>query len=78
MHATEAASQGAMRRLRAQEIAVAYGAVEALRPFSLMVEPGSLVVVLGPNGAGKTSLLKALAGLASLRSGRVFLGELEA
>jgi ABC-type branched-subunit amino acid transport system ATPase component len=77
MHATEAPSQGAMRRLRAQEIAVAYGAVEALRPFSLMLEPGS-VVVLGPNGAGKTTLLKALAGLASLRSGRVFVGELEA
>jgi branched-chain amino acid transport system ATP-binding protein len=64
----------ASQSLRAQDIAVAYGAVEALRPFSLVVEPGSLVMVLGPNGAGKTTLLKALAGLVPLRSGSIHLG----
>ncbi len=39
----------------------------------LAVAAGELLAVLGPNGAGKTSLLRALAGLLPLRTGRVIL-----
>ena len=34
-----------------------------LRPVSLTVTPGELVVLLGPNGAGKTTLLRVALGL---------------
>jgi branched-chain amino acid transport system ATP-binding protein len=59
--------------LRAEDVAVRYGGVEALHPISLSIEPGGLLLVLGPNGAGKTSLLRALAGAVPLVSGRVVL-----
>jgi branched-chain amino acid transport system ATP-binding protein len=57
--------------LRAEDVAVRYGGVEALQPMSLSIERGGLLLVLGPNGAGKTSLLRALAGAVPARSGRV-------
>jgi branched-chain amino acid transport system ATP-binding protein len=60
--------------LGAEGLAVSYGRVRALRSVSLTVRRGGLVLVLGLNGAGKTTLMRALAGLAPLRAGRVTLG----
>lgn len=40
---------------------------------ALRVEPGQVAALLGPNGAGKTTVLRALAGLLPLTSGRVVL-----
>jgi molybdate transport system ATP-binding protein len=37
--------------------------------------PGEVLAVLGPNGAGKSTLLRVIAGLRSLRTGAVQLGE---
>jgi molybdate transport system ATP-binding protein len=41
--------------------------------LDLIVEEGEVVVLLGPNGAGKTTVLRAIAGLAALGSGRITL-----
>jgi branched-chain amino acid transport system ATP-binding protein len=41
---------------------------------SLSVAEGEIVAVLGPNGAGKSTLIKAIAGIAPITSGAVFLG----
>ena len=48
-----------------------YGAVQALRGFSLRVEAGEILCLLGRNGAGKTTALKAIMGLAPARRGRI-------
>jgi ABC-2 type transport system ATP-binding protein len=48
-----------------------YGAVQALKDFSLDVRAGELTAVLGPNGAGKTTAIKLLLGLVRPTSGRV-------
>jgi branched-chain amino acid transport system ATP-binding protein len=59
--------------VRVDDLAVAYGAVQALYSVSFAIRRGGLVLVLGPNGAGKTSLVKALAGAVIPRRGRVVL-----
>lgn len=43
--------------------------------MDLDVEPGSTVVIMGPNGAGKTTILRALAGLTRIQSGRIRMGD---
>jgi multiple sugar transport system ATP-binding protein len=49
------------------------GGMVALREASLLAEPGELLAVLGPSGSGKSSMLRAIAGLLPLRSGRVII-----
>ena len=48
--------------------------VHALRELDLRVEPGEAVGMVGRNGAGKTSLLRCLAGIVPLDSGRAECG----
>lgn len=50
------------------------GGVDALREVDLRVAPGEAVGMVGRNGAGKTSLLRCLAGIVPLDSGRADCG----
>ena len=38
-----------------QEIAKHYGALTALQPTSLTIEPGEFFSLIGPSGSGKTT-----------------------
>jgi branched-chain amino acid transport system ATP-binding protein len=49
--------------LHIENLAVAYGDVQALWDVSIDVQANEIVVLIGPNGAGKTTLLRAIAGL---------------
>ena len=49
--------------------------IPAVLDLSLEVPDKSFVVLLGPSGCGKTSTLRMVAGLESLTSGRILIGD---
>jgi len=57
--------------LEAQNLHVAFGAIQVVWDVSLKLSCGEVVSLIGPNGSGKTTTLKALAGLVPLRKGRI-------
>ncbi|MBV9860213.1 MAG: ABC transporter ATP-binding protein [Alphaproteobacteria bacterium] len=57
--------------LSVSDLAVAYGAVPAVKGVSLELFPGEVRVVLGANGAGKTTIIKTVLGLLRPRLGAV-------
>ena len=60
-----------MSLLSVEALVAGYGAVDILNGINLSVEPGKIAVIVGPNGAGKSTAMKAIFGLAQIRSGRV-------
>lgn len=57
--------------LKIEEIAVYYGAIQALKNVSLEVEEGAIVTLIGANGAGKTTTLKTISGISKPRTGKI-------
>ncbi len=52
-----------------------YGAFHALKDLSIDVEAGEFLVLLGPSGCGKSTALRMIAGLESISSGELLIGD---
>lgn len=52
-----------------------YGSVDAIQGVSLDIADGELVVLVGPSGCGKSTLLRMIAGLESITSGTISIGD---
>jgi len=52
-----------------------YGSFHALKDFSIEVEAGEFLVILGPSGCGKSTALRMIAGLESISSGELLIGD---
>ena len=65
------ASAPAKALLQVEQLALAYGGIEAVKGVDLQVFPGELVSLIGSNGAGKTTTLKAITGGMSAQAGRI-------
>lgn len=59
--------------LEIEGLTVRFDGVEALRDFTLAVQPGARVGVIGPNGSGKTTLFNAISGLVAIGGGTIHL-----
>src|SRR3954466_11759030 len=66
---------------RAHELVKTYGtggtAVAALKGVSVEFPRGGFSAVMGPSGSGKSTLMHCLAGLDSVDSGHVFIGDID-
>lgn len=57
--------------LNVTDVVAGYGRGVVLHEFSMSVEEGEVLGVLGRNGMGKSTLIRVLAGLLDIRSGRL-------
>ncbi len=57
--------------LRAENISISFGGLQALNDVSLEVYPGEIMAIIGPNGAGKTTMLNVINGFYKPDKGRV-------
>ncbi len=65
-----------MARLELRAVEKTYsGGINAARAVDLAVASGGLCVILGPSGSGKSTLLRLIAGLETLDSGSIHLGD---
>jgi putative ABC transport system ATP-binding protein len=66
---------------RAAQLTKSYGAgdtrVVALDAVDVEIERGRFTAIMGPSGSGKSTLMHCLAGLDSVTSGRIWIGDTE-
>ena len=62
-------------RIRFQNVGKRYGELTVVDDLSLEIADGEFVVLLGPSGCGKTTTLRMLAGLESVTSGDIYIGD---
>jgi branched-chain amino acid transport system ATP-binding protein len=66
-----AESREPSRLLEAENLDVAYGAIQVVWDVNLKLNRGEVASIIGANGAGKTTILRVLAGLTPVRRGRI-------
>ncbi|MEH7013070.1 sulfate ABC transporter ATP-binding protein, partial [Neobacillus niacini] len=60
-----------------KDVSKAFGTFQAVKNVNLDIPTGDFVALLGPSGSGKTSLLRLIAGLEGLDSGRIYFDDVD-
>jgi multiple sugar transport system ATP-binding protein len=64
-----------MTSLTIRNLQKSFGAVHVLRGIDLEARTGEFIALVGPSGCGKSTLLAMIAGLESVSSGEIFIGD---
>jgi spermidine/putrescine transport system ATP-binding protein len=64
-----------MRSIRLERVSKSFDGEVILDNLSLEIPLGQFFALLGPSGCGKTTVLRLLAGLETVESGKIFLGD---
>ena len=64
-----------MADVRLKNIRKLFGEVEAVKNFTLDILDGEFIILVGPSGCGKTTTLRMIAGLETISSGEIYIGD---
>ncbi|EJK2113261.1 sn-glycerol-3-phosphate ABC transporter ATP-binding protein UgpC [Vibrio navarrensis] len=64
-----------MAKVEFKNIKKSFGDVDVVKHFDFTVNDGEFVVFLGPSGCGKSTTLRMLAGLETITSGEIYVGD---
>src|SRR6202007_3451087 len=64
-----------MAKVLLKDLSKKYDQVHAVKNVNLEIRDKEFVVLVGPSGCGKTTTLRMVAGLESISSGQVLIGE---
>ena len=64
-----------MASLKIKHVGKSFGSVEVLKDISIDAQSGEFLVLVGPSGCGKSTLLNLIAGLESITTGEIHIGD---
>jgi multiple sugar transport system ATP-binding protein len=64
-----------MANIRFQHVAKRFGDVSVIPDLSLEIRDHEFIVLVGPSGCGKSTILRMIAGLETLSSGELYIGD---
>src|SRR5512135_2202193 len=64
-----------MASIRFDKIGKRYGATEIIKNLNFSVNDGEFMVFVGPSGCGKSTVLRMIAGLETISSGELWIGD---
>ncbi|MCF6321415.1 MAG: sn-glycerol-3-phosphate ABC transporter ATP-binding protein UgpC [Rhizobiaceae bacterium] len=64
-----------MAQVSIVDVKKSYGSIEVLHGIDVEIAHGEFIVIVGPSGCGKSTLLRMVAGLESVTSGEISIGE---
>ena len=59
--------------LKVKDLHVKYGIIEAVKGVDFELNDGEIISLIGANGAGKTTIMRAISGLISSKTGEILL-----
>lgn len=64
-----------MSKVSIKDARKSYGSVEILHGIDVDIDHGEFIVIVGPSGCGKSTLLRMVAGLETITSGEISIGD---